>query len=244
MYPAPQASPFLTNAFIAFGLTIAAGFVWLRWKAGDGRRESREQRVRSTIVVAALAIAWLIATWMVSATGVLGRFDRFPPPFALLFLSVAAVSVALGLGPIGTALVQGLPLWGLVLAQAFRLPLELVMHQGVIESVMPNQMSYSGANFDIVTGSTAVIVAALLATRRAGRGLALAWNVMGALLLANVLIIALLSTPTFALFGSSPDRLNTWVAHPPFIWLPTIMVVAAFAGHIIVARKIASTWEE
>lgn len=240
MYPAPQASAFLANAFIVFGLSIAAGFVWLRWIAARKRSESPDQRVRSTLIAAALALVWLIATWTVSATGVLGRFDRLPPPFAFLFLSVVIVSVSLGLGPIGTALVQGLPLWGLVLAQAFRLPLELVMHQAALERVMPNQMSYSGGNFDVVTGSTALLVAALLATRRAGRGLAKAWNIMGALLLANVLTIALLSTPTFAVFGSTPERLNIWVAYPPFIWLPTIMVVAAFAGHIVVGRKIAA----
>ena len=241
MYSAPQASAFLTNAFIVFGLSIAAGFVWLRWMAARGRGESPQQQVRSTLIAGALAIGWVIATWMVSATGVFGRFDRFPPPFAFLFLSVAAVSLALGLGPIGTALVQGVPLWGLVLAQSFRLPLEMVMHQAVLEHVMPNQMSYSGGNFDIVTGSTALLVAVLLATRRAGRWLAQAWNILGALLLANVLTIALLSTPTFAWFGRSPDRLNTWVAFPPFIWLPTIMVVAAFAGHIVVGRKLAAS---
>ena len=51
-------------------------------------------------------------------------------------------------------------------------------------------MSYSGLNFDIVTGITAIVVAALLATGRAGVRTVRAWNVMGTLLLVNIIVIA------------------------------------------------------
>ena len=102
---------------------------------------------------------------------------------------------------------------------------------------MPPQMTYTGRNFDIVTGATAIAVAALVWAGRGGRRLVVAWNLLGLALLLNVMIIALMSTPRFARFG--PDRLNTWVAFPPFVWLPAVMVLAALAGHLIVFRAVA-----
>jgi hypothetical protein len=229
----PQASTFLVAAFAAFGIVLSAGFVGLVWASGRARRIDR-----STIIAALLAAGWLSATWTISASGVLAQFDRRPPPMAFLFFAIPIVSVALAFGPIGTRLATAVPLWALVLVQAFRLPLELVMHQAVVEGVMPHQMSYSGGNFDIVTGATALIVAWLLATGRAGHRLAMLWNIMGSLLLLNIITIALISTPAIAAFGSEPARLNTWVAFPPFIWLPTVMVVAAMAGHLVIYRAL------
>jgi hypothetical protein len=234
MFPPPQASPFLANGFAMFGIAVACGVVWLRWIAARRRREPHGGR--AVALTAVIVAAWLGATWAIAASGLLARFDLRPPPFFFLVVAIAAASVALAAGPIGTAIAAGVPLWGLVLAQGFRLPLELLMHEAVGQGVMPNQMSYSGANFDIVTGGTAIAVAALLASGRGGRRLAAAWNVVGMLLLANILTIAIISTPALAAFG--PDRLNTWVAFPPFVWLPAVMVAAAIAGHIVVWRRL------
>jgi hypothetical protein len=105
--------------------------------------------------------------------------------------------------------------------------------------VMPVQMSYSGRNFDIVTGVTATAVAWLVWSGRAGHRLVLAWNVVGSLLLFNVVTVAILGTPRFQYFG--PDQLNVWVMQPPFVWLPAVMVLAALSGHLIIFRALGKS---
>jgi len=35
-----------------------------------------------------------------------------------------------------------------------------------------------------------------------------------------------------------PDRLNTWIADPPYIWLPGVLVPAALFGHLLTWRKL------
>jgi hypothetical protein len=52
-------------------------------------------------------------------------------------------------------------------------------------------------------------------------------------------VIATLSTPRFQYFG--PDQLNTFVTYPPFVLLPAVMVVAALAGHLLIARALLLT---
>jgi hypothetical protein len=100
-------------------------------------------------------------------------------------------------------------------------------------------MSYSGRNFDVLTGVAAIVVAALVKAGIGGHRLVAIWNVAGFALLVNIVTVAILSTPRFAMFGD--DRLNVFVAYPPFVWLPAVLVLAALAGHLIVFRALRST---
>ena len=185
---------------------------------------------------AAGAAVWMGVTWTAAASGVLRRWDATPPPFALFVVGIVLVAVALARGQYGSRLAAGLPLWMLVAIQGFRLPLELAMHEMYERGIMPVQMSYSGRNFDILTGISALLLAWGLASGRAGRRLALLWNVGGLLLLFNVVVIAILSTPRIRFFGD--EHLNVWITYPPFVWLPAVMVVAALAGHLLIFRAL------
>jgi len=157
----------------------------------------------------------------------------------VLFALLVMLSVGLGVSPVGRRLAAGLPLAILVGVQSFRLPLELMMRRAYDAGLMPRQMSYSGLNFDIVTGITALAVAALLATGRVGLRTVRAWNVMGTLLLVNIIVISWLSAPTpMRVFKTGPA--NVWVTTAPYIWLPTVMVAFAILGHIVVYRRLRS----
>jgi len=109
------------------------------------------------------------------------------------------------------------------------------MQRAYVEGVMPVQMSYSGQNYDIVTGITAGALAAWLIRRQAPRWMVAAWNALGFILLVNIVTIAIVSTPVFGWFGN--QRLNIFVTYPPFVWLPSVLVTAALTGHVLVWRR-------
>jgi hypothetical protein len=180
---------------------------------------------------------WLAVTAGAALSGVLGRFELRPPPFAMFVVVMVALASFFGFSRAGEVL-STLPLAWLVGLQSFRLPLELVMHQAAVEGVMPVQMSYTGRNFDIVTGATAAILGLALVFVPVPRWVVAAWNALGIALLANVVAVALLSTPMIHAFGTDPRQLNTFVAFFPFVWLPAALVSTALAGHIIVARAL------
>jgi len=178
----------------------------------------------------------MAVTWIAAASGVLADFARTPPPFAFLVLAVIVLAFVIAFSRLGTRLSTYLPLWVLVAVQGFRFPLELAMHAMYERGVMPIQMSYSGRNFDILTGVTALVVAPLVWSGRGGRWLVSAWNVVGLALLMNVVTVAILGTPRFQYFGR--EHLNVWVMQPPFVWLPAVMVLAALAGHLLIFRAV------
>ena len=230
-----RASAVVTWGFVALPLLVGASLVVGSHLAGAHGEDAAARR-RWSVRVALAAAIWLALTWVVAASGILWRFDMRPPPFAVMVATVVAVGIGLAFSSLGTRLVRGLPLSALVGVQVFRFPLELVMHQAYAEGVMPVQMSYSGRNFDILTGISAGILGAALTRWRVPRWVVAAWNVAGLLLLVNVVSVAAVSTPTFAWFGR--EHLNTFIADTPYVWLPTILVLAAWAGHLLVFRKL------
>ena len=186
------------------------------------------------------ALTWILLVLVLAGSGVLGQWERRPPPFMLIVVSIAALGVVIAWSSIGDRLfARGCPGWPASWGcRRLRLPLELLMHQTAVAGVMPEQMSYSGRNFDIVTGITAVLLALWLRGGCPPRSLVVGWNVMGLLLLANIVTVAALSTPQFAAFESTPDRVNTFVTRAPYVLLPAVMVLAAWAGHLIVFRAL------
>jgi len=98
-------------------------------------------------------------------------------------------------------------------------------------------MSYSGQNYDIVSGITAGALGLWLVRRNASRWVVASWNTLGFVLLVNIVTIAIVSTPVFGWFGN--ERLNIFVTYPPFVWLPGILVTAALMGHILVWRRLS-----
>ena len=229
-------SPFLQGCFYGLAiLIVVAAAVLVRSASlanGDSTREAGLLQRRFALG----AIAWLTVVSAAAFAGLLLPRPGPPLPFAVLVLSILALGIAIARSRIGDRLARA-PLAILVVFQSFRFPLELAMHRAYTEGLMPAQMSYSGRNLDIITGVTALVLGVVMMVTRVPRWVVAAWNVMGLILLANILGIAILSTPAFAYFG--PDRLNVWVTWMPYTLLPAVMVLAAWAGHLIVFRALA-----
>ncbi len=231
-----KGSAFLNTLFIALPLLLAAAFVAaVRVSAVRAGLDARRVR-RSTLLAAAGVGGWMAVTGGAAAAGRL-RFDTVPPTILLVLAAMLVLAIGIGVSRLGGRIAAGVPLAVLVGAQGFRLPLELAMHRASAEGLMPEVMSYTGRNFDIVTGTLALVVAALLAAGRMPRAGVVAWNVVGSLLLANVVTIAMLAAPTpLRVFTDGPA--NAWITAFPWVWLPTMMVPAALLGHILVFRRL------
>jgi hypothetical protein len=231
----PYSSPAVA-AFIIIPAVLAALFLWAVIVSWPRSGADDAATSRAVLLAGLVTFGWMAATWTAARSGFLREWDRRPPPFAVLVLGIVGLSALIVFSSVGRRLARFVPLWALVAVQAFRLPLELAMHAMSERGIMPGIMSYSGRNFDIVTGASAIVVALLTATGVGGRRLVMVWNIVGLLLLANVVIVAILATPAIRYFGD--QQLNVWVTYPPFVWLPAVMVLAALAGHLVIFRAL------
>ena len=112
----------------------------------------------------------------------------------------------------------------------------MLIHTAVQEGMTYPTMIWSGNNWDLVAGVTAILLAPF--AKRLDHRVIQIWNVSMALVLMVTLITGVTAAPTpFRQIMSEPA--NTWVTHFPFIWLPAILVFCAWPGHIVLFRKLA-----
>ena len=190
-------------------------------------------------LIAAIAIIYLVIPAILAARGLLDRYDPLPAPALVMVAVVTALTLTITLSSPGARIIAGVGLPALVGFQAFRIPVEWLLHRLYQEGVIPVQMTYAARNFDIVTGATAAALAVWLLRGRPPNGIVLAWNILGLALLANIVTIAVLSTPVpFRQFLDGPP--NTLPSLVPYVWLPTFLVQMALAGHVLVFRRLAA----
>lgn len=220
-------------------LVAAVAGIFLRGSASADRAAGAGSAgIRKHLpIAAAVLLAWMLYSGAMAAQGLLLDPTAVPPPMVriivpgLLLVAVAAFS------PFGTRMAKHVGYASLIGFHAFRIPLEGLLWWFQHQGRLPVQMTFAGRNFDILTGLSAVGVAALAHRGLTGRKTALAWNLVGSALLLNIMIVAVLSLPgPLRVFHNEPA--NTLVLHFPYVWIPAVFVLAAFFGHLVLFRKI------
>jgi hypothetical protein len=217
------ASPNSVAAFVAIVAAVIVAFLWAVQRA-HGR--GRVFGITLAVVVVWLGIlAGLIASGKMSSLPLSG--------LPLFFGSIFVLCTAAALSPFGGKLAAAVPLAALVGFQAFRLPLELVLHAWAAQGTIPGTMTWTGQNWDIVSGG-----AALLAAPLAGRfpAVARAANIIGFALLLNVMRVAIMSSPFPFAWGQEPPLLLA--LHLPYALIGPVCVGGALFGHLVLTRAL------
>jgi hypothetical protein len=115
---------------------------------------------------------------------------------------------------------------------------ELVLFWLFLNNTVPELMTFTGRNFDILAGITAPSVAYFgLQKSKLSRQIILIWNVLCLGLLLNIIVNALLSAPSpFQQFAF--EQPNLALANFPFSWLPTFIVPIVLLGHLVSIRRL------
>ncbi len=230
----PNISFTLQASVLALVAVMALLFIITLHRAGE-RFESKRTSLRWLAIAFVLTVVWLGSSTLIARSGVLTEFDRRPPPFLLLAMTFSVATLILAFSPVGTRLINGIGIGWLIGFQAFRIPVELWLHELYQQGVIPVQMTYEGRNFDIVTGILALVLGLWAIFRQPPRLLIWLFNLAGFALLINIVGVAILSAPTpYRRFFNEPA--NTFVAYWPYVWLPAFLVQAAWFGHLLVFR--------
>ena len=223
-------SPATLAAFLGIVAAVILAFL-----AAVGHASSPERRARHVALAGAGVAGWM------GLHALLGphTLDHLPASLAAFMLLSNGTAVVLALSPLGRWLAQGVPLAALVAFPLYRLPLELVLHRWAEAGVIPVSMTWSGQNFDILSGILAPLCAlGMVRWPQHRRPLAWVGSAVGFGLLLNVMRVALLSSPgPLRAFGDPPLVL---VAHVPTVWILSICVVGALLGHLLAFRALLS----
>jgi len=226
----------LVVAFTALTLIVVA-----TWIALARRVAPAMQRNAWTLRTIGAVALWLGLHAAVASSGII-EGNRMPPPVLFYLGPTMLVGVAFAFSRLG-ARFAALPLGVLVGLQAFRLPLEMILHALHDSGDLPVQMTWSGLNFDVVTGASAAVLGLVALRRELPTWLVAAWNAMGLALLVTVVAIAITSAPTpLRRFTEGPPVVLPF--HVPFNWIVGVHVWTALVGHLIIGRALVARRRE
>jgi len=213
--------------FLGFTALVAAAIAAAIVGYLDPRRRS---------IVLLILGGWLLYAGALGFSGVLASTTAAPPRLLLFLIPAVFLVSFLARSDAGRELALSFPVGLLIGAQAFRVVVELFIHQFWSAGLAPKMLTYEGANFDILAGLSAPVIAWLFATGRISARLALAWNVLGLMLLANIVTRAILTTPALqALVTEVPNRA---LGIFPFTFIPGLMVPLALILHVLAIRAL------
>jgi len=234
----------LTNAppavSLLFVATVAGMLVLVLWGAARAAHRVGPRAVSGVRVAGIALVGWLALTGMLADRGFFDDFQSMPPrmliAIGLPLVTLLALASSRRLEPLLAALPPAWP----VAAQAFRIPVEIVLWQLAVAGVIPDLLSFTGRNWDIAVGLTAPVVTYACFVRRAWPArVAVWWNWAGIVILLNVVVHAQLSAPTpWRMFDTDPP--TTFIADWPFIWLPAFLVPLAWLLHAVSLRQLRS----
>ena len=159
----------------------------------------------------------------------------FIPLGPMFLLGTVSFAIAIGFTPLVTKVSTRVSLAWLVGFQGFRLPLELVLHDWYASGTIPETMTWSGSNWDILSGIFALLSCFFVNDRR---WLAWVFNIVGIILLLNVGRVAIMSSPVP--FRWQVDPPLELILFLPYAYIVPICVGGAAIGHTLLTRKLLS----
>ncbi|MGO4921248.1 hypothetical protein [Maribacter spongiicola] len=184
------------------------------------------------IRIVLIFIAWQILI------GILSYFEVFKEkpllfPLAIIattllsFLSFKMVSIE----KLNTNYVLGIHI--------IRIPVELCLYQLFLKGQIPEIMTFTGWNFDILIGLSAVVILIYQSVKKKNlaKSYFLFWNLIGLLFLSVIVLIAILSSP-LPIQKFAFDQPNVALLEFPYSFLPTCIVPIVFISHFLLIKHL------
>lgn len=180
---------------------------------------------------------WIIFQTILSIGGFYQHTEAFPPRMMVFGVLPAVVLIAVYFIFFRSNFIDRLPLKLLTLLHVVRVPVELVLYWLFIGKLVPRMMTFAGWNYDIISGILAIIVYAVAFRGSAiNKTVLIVFNLVGLVLLANIVTIAILSIPS-PMQRFAFDQPNQGVLLFPYVFLPTLVVPIVLFCHLAALYK-------
>jgi len=216
---------YVSGTFIAIVVAVLGFLSYATYAA------SRKDKSVTTIVLLVL-LTWIT---MVSIQTSIGFFKDFSlPPRLLYYVGSCIISIIILFIIRKTRnFLANIPITTLHYLHIIRVPVEMVLWWLAVWAMVPFEMTFEGANLDILSGISAPFAAVFLVGKNKNRLGAIAWHMIALGLLINIVSRAISYTPYFYDEVILGVPANEGVFYFPFILLPTFVVPVVLFSHVV-----------
>ena len=182
----------------------------------------------------------LMWTALFTALGFSGFFihvETMPPRFIFMLGPAFVIMILFFTTRKGRGVIDNMDLKALTMVHVVRLPIEIVLFALAAHKTIPDLLTFEGRNFDIIIGITALPIVWWVFSKGGSKKILLVWNILGLMLLLNVVIHGVLSVP-FPFQQSAFNHPNIAMLHAPFLLLPGLIVPLVMFSHFAAIRKV------
>src|ERR1044072_6224992 len=189
----------------------------------------------SKVSTMAFLLLWGALFGTIAYTGFFLDTAQTPPRFIFMMGPAVLVMILFFVTKRGKALIDRMDLRALTMVHIVRLPVEIILMLLAIYKTIPDELTFEGRNFDIIMGLSALPIVWWIFTKKGSKKILLAWNILGLVLLFNVVIHGILSLPLpfqqIAL--AQPNRA---MLYAPYNLLPGLIVPIVMFSHFAAIR--------
>lgn len=222
---------YVAGTFIAIVIAVL-GFIFY----GVNAASNGKRNLTPSFVITFL-VAWIFVMSVLVFDGYFTNLSGIPriPLFAGMSLIVIVVAFLI---PRSKSLLNNIPITTLHYVHIVRIPLQMVVWWLAVSKAMPMEMTFEGANLDILSGISAPFAAVfMVGTRSKSKLGAIIWNVISLTLLIYFVYLATSYTPYF--FTPSLSNVgNLAVFYFPYILMPTFIIPVLAGSHLVALNQL------
>jgi hypothetical protein len=185
----------------------------------------------------ALLMIWTSIWCFVPGTGFFDDREAMPPRIIFMMGPILLLMIGMFVTKTGRNYIDALDLKKLTTLHIVRLPVEIVLMLLAIYKTIPGELTFEGRNFDIIMGLSALPMTWLIFKRGVSKKILLWWNVVGVVLLLNVVIHGVLSLP-LPIQQFAFDQPNEAMLHAPYNLLPGVIVPIVMFSQLSAIRQL------
>lgn len=196
---------------------------------------------RTARIVSLVLILWGIVQSVFGYIGYYRHYAIIPPTFFMFgILPVMLVIAIVLLLPFTRQKIVRINIEKLTWIHIIRIPVEFSLFWLFLVKLVPEQMTFEGINFDILSGLTAPFVIFYgIRKRKVNRIFLLWWNITCLVLLFSIVVVAILSAPfPFQKIGALQP--NVAIFYFPFVLLPTLVVPIVLFAQLAAIIRLSS----
>ena len=185
------------------------------------------------------SICWILIQSILGFSGFYRNINLVPPRIMLFgLLPILLIFVSTFLSIRGKKFIDSIDLKLLTYCHTIRVLIEIILTLLYHKGLMSVLVTFEGTNFDILSGISAPIIVFFVFRKKTVRHRALLlWNFICLILLLNVIVTAVLSTPSPMQLLSLAQP-NVAILTFPFNLLPSFIAPLMLYAHLIAIRKI------
>lgn len=222
----------LQLAYLILFIVLLIIILWVVEQAMQKNDIPSSTRKRNLGIILGVLFSWLVIQYIVSE---IGFYDdpSLPPRIPLfMILPLFTFTAVFLFWNRNNKVLHAIPIYFPIAYQSFRAVIEVLFYLTFLNSILPVQVTFEGANYDVLLGISAIFVGIYASRETASKKALIVWNIIGIAVIAFAAFTFITSFYFPSIWGGDV-KFSAEFLQFPFLLLPAFFMPSGIFMHIL-----------